>query len=656
MAVLSVIFLLSAIDGRALGYSEYHPDAIVLGIDGMDPKLLTEYMRAGKMPNFKRLAEQGDFKPLETTVPPQSPVAWSTFSIGANPGVHGVFDFVHRDPKTLWPYLSVTETKAAPKYLKVGQWQFPLGASKISKLRQGVPYWQSLCEAHVPAVIHQVPADYPPTCPCTKGLQLLSGMGTPDLLGTQGTFSYYTSVDHRMQRTIGGGKIYPVTVNNGRVDSVLYGPPHPYKNPKAQASREDALLSIPFTVWVDAENRNALITIQGKEFILNEGEFSDWVAVNFEIIPWLQSVHGIARFFLKAAGAELKLYVSPINIDPEKPALPISQPASYATELFHAVGPFYTQSMAPDTKALEHGVLSDQEFLKQIKIVFEEEQKRFRHVLAGFESGVLFHYFSVLDQLSHVFWRAIDPEHPLYTIKLNEQYGREIETMYRDFDRILGEVLDKAGKDALVLVVSDHGFTSFRWGVNLNTILRELGFIALRDATRQGESEFFENVDWRATEAYNLGINALYINMKGRERFGVVAPEDYESSVQAVKMALEAYIDPNTGRSPFSAIRTRAEVYRGKHLDTAPDLIIGYAEGYRASWDTILGRIPREAIVTNLSPWSGDHAIDHRVVPGVILANRALKKTDPALQDVAPTILKYFRVSVPPEMEGKALI
>jgi len=318
---------------------------LVLGIDGMDPVLLQKYMDEGKMPHFRKMiAEGGDFKSLGTSYPPQSPVAWSSFAIGANPGRHGIFDFIHRHAETMMPYLSITETKGPEKKWTLGDWQIPLSSGTIRNLRGGKPYWEYLCEQDISSTICQFPANYPPTCPCQSSrLKVLSGMGTPDLLGTQGTFSFYTTEKVELVKEIGGGRMYFVDVVEDKVEARFYGPPHPYKNPKKFRNRKDALaLSVPFTVWIDSDSEMAKLEIGGEAVFLKQGEFSGWVPIRFAVIPLIQNVSAMVRFYLQEVSPHFKLYVSPLNIDPTNPAVPISEPASYARELAEAVGKFYT--------------------------------------------------------------------------------------------------------------------------------------------------------------------------------------------------------------------------------------------------------------------------------------------------------------------------
>lgn len=655
---ITLFFIYTILTTLCSGETDVKRKLLVIGIDGMDPTLLQGYINDGKMPNFKRIIDNGgDFKPLGTSYPPQSPVAWSNFAIGANPGKHGIFDFIHRHLGTVVPYLAGVKTIPPTKFVHVGRWQIPLNRSEVKNLRGGKAFWEYLCQHGVSSCINTLPGNYPPECPCHSGQwRALSGMGTPDILGTQGTFSYYTTKKlTNLKPTIGGGRVYFVTVTDNTVTARLYGPAHPYKNPAKYKNSIDATLSVPFTVYIDEKNDVAKILVCNQEIILKKGEFSDFFRIQFPIIPYLQSMSAICRFYLKECHPDFKLYVSPLNIDPSDPAVPISAPATYAKELFNALGYFYTQSMPPDSKALQHEIFTDDEFLMQMHLVFEEEKKRLFYELDRFSEGMIFHYFNVLDQTCHTFWRTIDKKHPLYTEELGKKYGLVIENLYGEFDAVIGKILEKIDSDTALIIVSDHGFTSFRRGVNLNTILLNNGYIALKTSAPRNDAEFFENVDWNRTRAFNLGINAVYINLFGREPIGTVLEDEYDEVCEKLRNVLLGVVDPETGIHPIKHVALRREIYSGPYVKQAPDLIIGYEEGYRASWDTILGKIPEKEIVDNLSPWSGDHCVYFNIVPGVVISNRKISAQHPSLVDIAPAILQYYDLKKGEDMEGKSI-
>jgi predicted AlkP superfamily phosphohydrolase/phosphomutase len=395
--------------------------------------------------------------------------------------------------------------------------------------------------------------------------------------------------------------------------------------------------------------------IQGNEILLRQGEWSKWIKVNYRMIP-TQSVSGICQFYLKEVHPHFKLYVSPVNINPKDPALPICTPSGYAKELYKKFGYFSTKGLPADTKALDHGVLDEGEFIAQDDIVYREREEMFDYELNRFESGLLFYYVSSTDQRQHMFWRLIDKEHPNYDKKLASKYGNTIENIYVEMDMLLAKALKKADKNTLLMVMSDHGFVSYRRSFNLNSWLKENGYISLINEGEQGEQQFFMNTDWSGTKAYALGLNGIYVNQDGREGEGIVKSSRKQALVHEIAKKLEKVVDPETGERAIHRAYVAEEVYKGAHVGEAPDIIVGYNRGYRASWATPLGRIPREVFENNMEKWSGDHCMAAEVLPGILLTNRPIKMERPALYDLTATILKVFGIEGAAGMVGRSIL
>ena len=631
---------------KVFGKQATNKKVIILGFDGMDPGISKRLMEEGKLPYFKKLMESGDFRPLRTSIPPQSPVAWSNFITGTNPGGHAIFDFIHRDPKTYLPYLSTSETEPSKHNITIGNYVLPLSGGEVNLLRKGKAFWQILEEYDIPATIFKMPSNFPPAK--TKQ-RTLSGMGTPDILGTYGIFSYYTNQPIKLQEDIGGGEIFPVEVINNKVHAQLNGPTNTFKKDKPKSK-------IDFTVYLDPEYPVAKIVIQDKEIILNEGEWSDWIKVKFNMIP-TQSVSGICKFYLKEVRPHFKLYVTPINIDPSDPALPISTPENYSRELYEKFGYFWTKGLPADTKALDHGVLDDGEFLEQDDGILYERLRIFDYELNRFESGVLFFYVSSTDQRQHMFWRLIDKKHPSYNEKLASKYGKTIEKIYIEMDKVLAKTFQKMDKDTILFIMSDHGFTPYRRSFHLNTWLKENGYLKLINPWRQGETEFHLNTDWSRTKAYALGLNSLFLNLKGREREGIVSPGiEADNLAEEIARKLEEVKDPETGEKVVFKAYVTKKWYKGPYVNEAPDIIVGYNKGYRSSWQTALGKIPRKLIEDNKGKWSGDHCMAPDLIPGILFSNVKIKKQIVSLYDLTPTILKIFGIKKPVEMIGNPII
>jgi predicted AlkP superfamily phosphohydrolase/phosphomutase len=344
------------------------------------------------------------------------------------------------------------------------------------------------------------------------------------------------------------------------------------------------------------------------------------------------------RVYAKQLRPRFRIYVSPVNLDPGSPELPISTPPSYSRELADAIGPFYTQGIAEDTSALRQGVLNRQEYLDQSRAVGDEQFRMLEYELARFERGVLFLHYLGIDQDSHVLWGA---------------HEDELVKTYQRVDREIGRVM-RAAPDATLLVISDHGFASFDRAVNLNTWLYNEGFLALDDAANLGRGEMFAHVDWSRTQAYGLGLNAIYINLAGRERWGSVPAADRDRVAEEIAGRLEQLLDPRTGRPVVSTVYRARQVYHGASAGDAPDLIVGWADGYRSSWRTALGAVPPALIEDNLDEWRGDHCIDPLLVPGVFLSNRKSGLAGLELKDITVTLLHEFGVRPGEGMRGRS--
>lgn len=574
----------------------------------MDPNFVERHWDA--LPNLARLRDRGSFSRLGTTTPPQSPVAWSTFITGLDPGEHGIFDFVHRDPSTLQPYSSMSATEPPRFTVPIGPYVLPLSASRVVSLRKGVVFWQTLSARGVPVNIVRMPTNYPPL----EYGRALSGMGTPDLRGTLGTFAFYTDDPEEIDRAVAGGRIVKISLNHGRAALSIEGPPNSLR-------RDQAFSACTMLVDVDPVNAVARLTVGDATAILREGEWSGWIPAEFPLIPHLVSVHGMVRVFARQLHPRLELYVSAVNIDPVWPALPVSAPASLGRAIARESGRFYTLGTPEDTSALRQGVFTLPEFLSQTHLVFEDERRLLRYSLAHFSGGLLFFYFSSIDQNSHMLWG---------------RHEAELLRVYRGVDACIGEVMrDQPSADLMVL--SDHGFTTFDRAVHLNTWLANHGFLALK---AREDNATLDDIDWSHTHAWALGLNGLYLNLAGREKYGIVTASERAAVLASLRRQLLAFRDPTNGRQ---VIESLSDPHPSRaNAAVAPDLIVGYARGYRASWQTAIGSIPAVELEDNNDAWIGDHCINAADVPGVLFTSRKTVELHPRLKDVTATVLHLF--------------
>ncbi len=624
---IALVMALSA--GCAPPKKDLSTKVIVLGFDGMDPAFVRRHRDA--LPNLMRLSKQGGFADLQTVMPPQSPVAWSTVITGMTPGGHGIFDFVHRHPEDIAPYSSMAKAVPPEYTLEVGPWVIPLSSGETISLRKGRAFWEILADHDVPSWMLKMPTDFPPL-PAAEGA--LSGMGTPDMLGTFGTFQFFTEDPSEFSLgEVSGGEIHRVAVVDNHLEAAILGPVNTFLEgePRTRA---------PFKVDVDRVHGTARIEIGAETLVLNEGEWSGWIHLQFDLLPAI-TASGMVRLFLKQVDPDFKLYVSPVNIDPTSPEVTISAPPEYAAELAAAVGPFYTQGMAEETKGLSAHLLSREDFIEQAHIVFDEEIALYRHLLAGYEGGLLFYYFSTTDQAGHMLWG---------------DHEAEMLRIYQKADEVVGQTIDGIDDETTLMVISDHGFARFDREVHLNRWLMEEGFLTLDDPSNVGDEPGFAHVDWSRTQAYAMGLNALYINRKGREAWGTVAPEDVEDVKDRISERLLAFTDPRDGARVVERVYDPQELFAGQELEAAPDLLVGFAPPYRMSNATGLGAVPADLVGDNTDEWIGDHCMAHDRVPGVLFSNRPILTDNPSLPDIPVTVLTAFGITPPSEMVGKNVL
>ena len=618
----------------------------MLGIDGLDPVLLDRFMNEGRMPVFKEYIRSHYFSPLRTTLPPQSPVAWSSFITGSNPGKHGIFDFIHRDPASFLPHLSTSRTTGTDRSIRLGKWSLPLGGAHVELLRHGEPFWNPLTSQNIPVTLFKLPANFPVS---PGEARAISGMGTPDLLGTYGTYTLVTEEILPDKTPASGGRVHSITMMDHQAGFNLEGPPNTFRS-------DGQPTAVRFIVNRDPVENVIRIRVPGEDLLLRQGEWSDWVPLEFEMFPVLASARGMVRLYVQAVHPRLRLYISPVNMDPADPDMPISNPRDYSKELTAVLGRFYTQGFPEDTKALSHGVFTDLEFLTQGRRVLEERLEAFDFELNRFDEGLLFFYFSSIDQNSHMMLRTMMPDHPLYDPDAAPEVREALPFYYSAMDDVLRQTLAKMDSSTRLIICSDHGFAPFTREFHLSTWLVDNGFTAAGDRELLRHSEFFNGVDWTKTRAYALGLNSVYLNLRGRERMGSLFPDAAPRVLDELIDRLLSIRDPANGRRVIQNVYRGADVYRGGRSDQAPDLIIGYADGYRISDEAAFGRFPDGVLGDRIDKWSADHCMDPAVVPGVLVTDLPVRQADPALWDLAPTILKAYGLEPQGQMDGRSLI
>jgi len=607
---------------------------IVVGYDGVDFNLLSKLLEQRKedYPTFSNLAEKGTFAPLFSTEPPVSPVAWSTFATGTNPGKHNIFDFLTPDRHNYMPRLSLSEIIPPKKFLKIGPYRIPLKKPLFELKRKGKSFWKLVSSKGFFSAVLRVPYTFPPEN--FYGL-MLSGLGTPDLRGAQGSFTFFSTEERRLDEVAEGYFSRLKKVSEKRMLGRIEGPEHPFlPGKKIYADFEIELIN----------TQQVNLIIARKRYILKTGELSDWIQIQFG--AGLTKISAIARFLLLTTDP-LQIYLSPLNLDPEKPPLPISHPRIFSVFLAKILRPFATLGMVEDTWAVNEGILPPELFIKQTIDAQQEREEIFFNILSKIKRGLIVQVFEETDRIQHMFWRfAGQKEH---------RFQKEIEKSYQRMDKLTGKIIAKIGPRDLLIIVSDHGFGSFQRCFHLNSWLKKNGYIVLKTGAEKS-GKWFEAVDWNRTQAYGLGLNGIFLNLKGREKYGIIEPSQAKEIALAIREKLLKEKDPLNGNQIFDAIFLKEEIYKGPYLHNAPDIILGYSRGYRVSWESAVHCIDQQIISDNQRFWSGDHAFTSRQVPGIFFCNRKVQGEKFNLADIAPTVLDAFGIQPPLNIDGKKIV
>ncbi len=676
--LLSVCLALGTACGPKRAPEKFRQKLVVLGFDGMAPDLVRKWMDEGKLPNMQKLAARGGLHRLETTHSPESPTAWASFATGVNAGKHNIYDFLVRDPKTYSPDLGMVHLQPPRFVLNY----LPVAAPKLTSIRGGTSFWVTAGRAGVRSSVLTVPVTFPPE-EVPNG-ELLAGLPLPDIRGTMGTFYYFGTDLSRYEEgnTEFGGILKRLVFDGDTTDTELVGAPNPIvrqqlrearaTTPQSDAgrtriaeleARED--IRLPISIHWNKAGKSATIDIDDNTIHLQEGEWSRWINLDFRS-NLLVRVHGMAQLYLIRAGQDLQLYISPVNWKPDKPPAPMSSPASFSADLYERLGPYRTLGWAEATWGLNEDRIDEKVFMDDLYRAFDDRAQVILQRLDAKQWDLLVGVIESSDRVQHMMWRLIDPSHPMYDKALAAKYGDSIERVYRRCDEFVGEVMSRVDASTTILIVSDHGFHSFRQSVNLNTWLVQQGYMTLQgqdpaDKTLHdlfgGGGQFWENVDWSRTRAYAMGLGQIYLNLKGREGQGIVLPgADAKAVADAIAAALVALVDPKTGARMVDAVYKREDIYAGPYFENAAELQVGLADGYRVSWQTALGGSPPGIVYPNMKKWSGDHgAFDYKSTAGTLISSRPLDAIESRIIDLAPTVLKYFGLPIPSDVDGKPL-
>jgi predicted AlkP superfamily phosphohydrolase/phosphomutase len=615
---------------------------IVLGVGGMDAAFVERLMAEGKLPRLAALAQRGTFATLRTTTPAEAETAWATFATGASPGKHGIFGRYGRDAETYRPVVADVSYEPA-RYL--GDWRILRGSYRSHLV--GEPFWRYAAVRGITSAALWAPADFPPGE--VAGGLCLAGAGVPDASLGSYNYHFFASDSYFPERETDAGGMWRKIDVQGNIGRVSLEPPAALGGEALELTFE------PATRW------DLNISAAGETQCVRKGTFSEYFALPFG------GDRVLGRFFVGEASPHVRVWLAPLEIDPRAPLFDVAAPGSFGKDLA-ADGPFSTRGKPLDVTALYDRVFGAGPLVDQYCLQIEEKRRialRMRQRLAP-DLLLLFDYG--LNALANVFWRYYDPDHPAYESEQFFSYADALEGAYLYVDDTLGKFLaSPGGEAAAVFVVSAHGNRPFRRAFDLNRWLRENGYLRLAPGARPFGSDvpapetvlrrgrYRPAVAWDETRAYAQGYGQIYLNVRGREKRGVVSPSEVAALKAELRERLLAVRDG--GLRPVAAVDDGAELFAGPRQRYAPDLVVSMADGYRVSWESILGGFAEATFADNRGVWSGDHAsVEAGAVPGVLFSNLKLEAEGAALEDVGPTILRTLGLEEMRDAEGRPLV
>lgn len=558
---------------------------LIIGLDAFDPQVFEQLYEQGRMPNLGRYVTAGGYSRFAVSNPAQSEVSWTSIATGANPGSHGLFDFVHRDPASYNLSVSLLPTKGNR-----------FGTQFIPPYQTRTIFEQATHKGY-PATALWWPATFPARLELP--VRTIPGLGTPDIQGRLGVGTLFTE-----ETGLAGEKLKTQIETLHRTGRDGYS--GQLKGPSQQKKGGAQRSSLEFSLEL-LEDGSARFHIGNYDFQLRSGSWSPILELTFRLGMFF-SIKAVTRAILNRSDQGLRLYFLPLQIHPLSSPWRYATPPGFIKRTWQSAGPFLTLGWPQDTTALEEGWINDEQFLELCESVDHSRERVLKHHLNEFGEGIIGIVFDTLDRIQHMFWR----DRPDL-----------IADWYQKLDGLVGRIVEHAQRKGKprIIVVSDHGFSNFNYKIHLNRWLIDHGYLA---ASTNGSAGNLRAVDWSRSQFYALGLNSLYLNLAGREGQGSVTAAEKEELSRRLCEELLAWRGPD-GRSVALKVHRQDEALEGPLAGYGPDLLVGYNSGYRASAETGLGEWGAERIETNRDHWGADHCIEPELVPGVLFSNAGLQ-------------------------------
>ncbi len=577
-------------------------------LDGADYGYVQHALSQNLLPNLARLASGGTFAPLATSCPAESPVAFAEILTGCNPGKHGIFDFLHRNPATYMPSVALFS-------FKNGQFHNNLSAPTLCT---------PLLLAGIKSALIRLPATFPP--PPDADL-VISGLGVPDIGETWGTAISYEKQLKSDDDLFGTQTKTWKIIGDDRYEIEIDGP-----------SGKVARLNFfhQGEAW------------QCGELVFPTNIYSPWIEVDFDGSKGLIAAH------ISGAPDDPRILTTPVWGHPGTPQVPALHPDGLGQHFYESTGAFPLSGWPEPNLVYAQGRVDFPALLEMVNRATTILERQAFEILSDASYRLVMINFEAFDRIAHagIGETATDEVHAALTGALIR------------FDDFVGQAM-KHFPEARIIVASDHGFAPWKKRVNVNRWLAENGYLAADLSTSDptlgnlsNRKLLWDGVDWSGTKAYALGLSKLYVNLEGREAQGIVPPgkpaEDLKKQLIEKLCDLK---DPETGCSVFTRVLDSKRLYWGEAFSKSAELVLCYNRGYRTDWVSSLGGVGTPVVAPNESRWLADHCgIDPDYVPGILITPGRVSADRVHLMDIAPSILRRFNVPIPEHMDGKPVV
>jgi predicted AlkP superfamily phosphohydrolase/phosphomutase len=586
------------------------PEKLVLiGVDGAILDFVVMLMNKGKLPNIANIAQKGVLGSVLSPYPTITTPNWTSIATGAWPGTHGITDyFVHHPGESLDVIYSGFNTKeCSAEYL-----------------------WDTAEKAGKKVILMKYSASWPPTI--KKGIQVDGcGPGWPD--------EKHEICDENLFTNLRGypfaceTELKPSSKEDKLIGRLKFTPHSHFKDLKP---------AFLYAILDPKDNKNKRLIISRSQMIeeqvtnLSVGEWGDWVDIEFKNGNGNENIRGLTRFKLIELSEDTERFrIYATHVMPEKGW---TIPELVGSELLEKYGGFIQR---PGWEGRTRGWIDNETFLELVDYQNNWMADASIYLMKKYGCDVFLMQTHSPDYAHHLFQNNADPLTNSDNDSLEDNLDCLI-SVYESVDRMIGKIMESVDKKTLVAVVSDHGAQTHDTNVNIHKILVAGGFLSLiKD--KYGK----QVIDWNNTRAAPQRTCHIYVNLKGRDPYGIVQQgEDYEKIRDEIIDLLMNYRD-DSGKCPFNFVWKREDArILGLYSDKVGDIIYALKPGFG-------GEHGQQLPTTKYGQFGSLDSLFAIAGPGIKVGAKI--KPTRWLIDLAPTFSYLLGIPVPKDADGSIM-